>query len=126
MSSRLAGGGRTVPVLVTDAGERLAQSSDILRWADTRVLPERRLYPDGDLGDQAAALERSLDRGFGPDGRLWLYHETLPVAHELQRWALAGIPRWERLLYRCCEPVVGVAIRLMSPDEIIGAGQRQE
>jgi glutathione S-transferase len=111
LAARLAGGGRTVPVFVTDGGEVLAESADILRWADTRVGPERRLYPEANLGAEAAALEASLDRGLGPDGRLWLYHETLPVVHELRRWALAGVPRWERLVFRSSRPVVAIAIR---------------
>ena len=109
-AARLAGGGRTVPVFVTDSGEVLADSTEILRWADTRVGSERRLYPDGCLGVEAAELEASLDHGFGPDGRLWMYYETLPVVHQLRQWALAGIPRWERLVFRSSGPMVGVAV----------------
>ena len=99
-AARRAGGGRTVPVLVTADGRVLPESSDILRWADTQVAPERRLYPEGALGAEAAAFERRLDEGFGPDGRLWMYHETLPVVKELGPWALAGVPRWERAAFR--------------------------
>jgi glutathione S-transferase len=99
-AARRAGGGRTVPVLVTADGRVLPESSDILRWADTQVAPERRLYPDGALGADAAAFEHRLDEGFGPDGRLWMYHETLPVVKELRRWAVAGVPRWERAAFR--------------------------
>jgi glutathione S-transferase len=97
--ARLAGGRNTVPVFVTATGQVLADSSDILRWADTRVDPERWLYPDGQVGAQARQLEAWLDDGLGPDGRLWLYHETLPAVRELRPWALAGIPRWERLVF---------------------------
>jgi glutathione S-transferase len=111
LAARSVGGGRTVPVFVSDAGEVLAESTDILRWADTQAGPERRLYPDGDLGAEAAAFEAWLDHGFGPDGRLWMYHETLPMVRELQQWALAGVPRWERVLFRASGPVVGIAIR---------------
>jgi glutathione S-transferase len=111
LAARIAGGGRTVPVFVSDSGEVLAESPDILRWADRRVAPERRLYPDGELGTEAAALEAWLDDGFGPDGRLWLYHETLPVVRDLQQWALAGVPRWERLVFRSSGPLVDIAIR---------------
>ncbi len=99
-----------MPVFVTGAGEVLPESTDILRWADTHLAPDRRLYPDGDLGAQAAALEASLDHGLGPDGRLWMYHETLPVVKQLQQWALAGTPGWERLAFRATGPVVGIVI----------------
>ena len=111
LAARSVGGGNTVPVFVSDAGEVLAESTDILRWADTHVGPERRLYPDGDLGTEVAAFEAQLDHGFGPDGRLWLYHETLPVVRELRQWALAGVPRWERVVFRASGPAVGIAIR---------------
>jgi glutathione S-transferase len=110
-AARFAGGGNTVPVFVTDGGEVLSDSTDILRWADTRIAPASRLYPDGQLGVEAAALEASLDDGFGPAGRLWLYHETLPVVRELQPWALAGVPLWERLAFRVTSPLVGAVIR---------------
>ena len=33
------------------------------------------------------------------------------MVHELRRWALAGIPWWERVIFRAGRPVVGVAIR---------------
>jgi glutathione S-transferase len=111
LAARLAGGGRTVPVFVTSAGEVLGESADIMRWADTHVRPERRLYPDGDIGAEATALAASLDDGLGPDGRLWMYHETLPAADQLQPWALAGTPRWERRLFRSTGPLVDVVIR---------------
>lgn len=111
LAARLAGGGRTVPVLVTDTGPVLDSSTAILRWADTQVAAPDRLYPDGVLGAEAAALEASLDDEFGPDGRLWLYHETLPVVRELQPWVLVGVPRWERLFFRAGGPLVGLAIR---------------
>jgi glutathione S-transferase len=111
LAARSAGGGATVPVFVSDAGDVLAESGDILRWADTQVGPERRLYPDGDLGIEAGAFEAWLGHGFGPDGRLWLYHETLPVVSELQQWALAGVPRWERVLFRASGPAVAMALR---------------
>ena len=110
-AARLAGGGRTVPVLVTPAGDALASSSQILRWADGRLAQERRLYPDGETGTHAAALEARLDAGLGPDGRLWMYHATLPVVRRLAPWALAGVPRWERRWFRVAGGLVEPAIR---------------
>lgn len=110
-AARLAGGGRTVPVFVTAAGEVLRDSADILRWSDTQVAPARQLYPDGDAGTQAAALETWLDDGLGPDGRLWMYHGTLPVVHDMGEWVSAGVPAWERRAFRLSGRFVEVAMR---------------
>jgi glutathione S-transferase len=109
--AKRAGGGRTVPVFVTASGDVLAESADILRWADAQVEPGRRLYPDGETGAQAAAFETSLDDGFGPDGRLWMYEQTLPVLEQMVPWALAGVPRWERGLFRVSGPMVNFGLR---------------
>jgi glutathione S-transferase len=111
VAARRAGGGRTVPVFVTARGDVLADSTDILRWTDTVTAPATRLYPDGSLGAEAAALEQWLDDGLGPAGRLWLYHETLPAVRQLEPWALAGVPSWERIAFKVTSPLVGVAIR---------------
>ncbi len=109
-AARFAGGGRTVPVFVTDQGEVLRESADILRWSDALLTSERRLYPPGDVGVRAAALEAQLNQVFGPDGRLWMYHETLPIVGTLEPWALAGIPRWERGVFRVAGPVMVVIV----------------
>jgi glutathione S-transferase len=109
-AARRAGGGRSVPVFVADDGEVVADSADILRWADRRLTPDRRLYPEGDLGDRAAALEDVFDEGLGPDSRLWIYHATLPVLGRLRPWAEAGLPRWEQLALRRSGPLVNIAI----------------
>lgn len=121
-AARKAGGGRTVPVFVADDGEVVADSTDILRWADRRIAPDERLYPAGELGAQAQALEAELDDGFGPDGRLWMYHETLPVVARLRPWAEAGLPRWERLVFRGSGPLVGIAVsRFLGIDDASAA-----
>lgn len=109
-AARKAGGGRSVPVFVADDGEVVADSTDILRWADRAIAPDQRLYPARELGGAAAALEDALDEGLGPDSRLWMYHETLPVSKRLRPWAEVGLPRWERLVFRGSGPLVSIAI----------------
>jgi glutathione S-transferase len=111
VASRRAGGRGTVPVLVTADGEVLADSTDILRWCDAQVPAERALYPAGELGEAAGRLEREYDDGLGPDGRLWMYHETLPVLEAMAPWALDGVPGWERSVFRVSGPLVDRAIR---------------
>ncbi len=109
-AARRAGGGRSVPVFVADDGEVVADSTDILRWADRRLAPEHRLYPAGPLGAEAATLEDELDEGLGPDSRLWMYHETLPVVTRLRPWAEVGLPRWEQRVFRASGPLLSIAI----------------
>ena len=111
VAAKRAGGGRTVPVFVTEEGQVLPDSTDILRWTDDRVAPDRRLYPEGDDGREAAELETWLDEGLGPDGRLWLYHETLPDVHALDEWVTVGIPRWEQRFFRMGGPTIEWAMR---------------
>jgi glutathione S-transferase len=110
LAARRAGGGRTVPVFVSETGEVLADSTDILRWTDARLPEAHRLYPAGELGAEAAAMETELDDGLGPQGRLWMYHETLPVVDRLRPWAVAGLPSWERLAFRVSGRLVEVGI----------------
>src|ERR1700743_1647358 len=69
-----AGGGRSVPVFVADDGDVVADSTDILRWAERHLSPDQHLYPHGELGDRAAELEDVFDEGLGPASRLWIYH----------------------------------------------------
>lgn len=92
--ARRAGGGRTVPVLVTPEGA-LGDSTAILEWVDARLPGEARLYP-GEVAGEARRIETWLDEGLGPDGRLWMYHATLPIIREMRRWAVVGVPSWER------------------------------
>jgi glutathione S-transferase len=101
LAARRAGGGRTVPVLVAPAGKVLAESAAIVRWADAS------LYDDA----EAAAFEARLDAGLGPDGRLWMYHHTLPVVRDLAPWALAGVPRSERAAFAVGGRLVEPALR---------------
>src|SRR3954452_15607873 len=68
VASRRAGGGGTVPVLVTAEGA-FTQSADILAYADRHGA---RLYPDA-LRDEVMALERDFDADLGPEGRRWMY-----------------------------------------------------
>ena len=106
-----AGGGRTVPVLITADGEVLPESAAIVRWADRCLQPRDQLYPAGPPALEAARIEAWLDAGLGPDGRLWMYHSTLPAIGDLTPWIVAGIPGWERLVLRSGGPMVNLMIR---------------
>jgi glutathione S-transferase len=74
LAARRAGGGDTVPVLVTDDGV-FSRSEWIVRYADGHLPPAQRLFR-GDA--QVVALCRWLDAGLGPDGRRLMYAHMLP------------------------------------------------
>jgi glutathione S-transferase len=66
VAARRAGGGATVPVLVTPQGA-IGESHEILVWADARMAPERRLFPtEPGQRAQVDAICRRLDDGLGP------------------------------------------------------------
>ena len=90
--SRRAGGHGTVPVLICEDGV-IAESEAIVRWADARLAPERRLLLDA--GPEVAALCRRLDEHLGPDGRRLMYTYMFPHRDLLLESNNAGVPAWE-------------------------------
>src|SRR6202008_3746318 len=98
------------PIFVAEDGDLVADSTDILRWAERHLSPDQHLYPHGELGDRAAELEDVFDEGLGPASRLWIYHATLPVLDRLRPWAEAGLPGWERQVFRRSGALVNIAL----------------
>jgi glutathione S-transferase len=93
--ARRAGGGRTVPVLVTP--ERvLAESEDILAWVDERTPAEHRLFP-ADTAERAEVerLCRRLDERLGPTGRRLMYIQMFHQRELMLRFNNQGVPGWE-------------------------------
>ena len=94
--ARRAGGGLTVPVLVTPQGA-IGDSAEIVAWVDERVAPERRLL--GDTPDERAEIEalcRRFDDGLGPAGRRLIYVHMFAQGKATTRaFNNQGVPRWE-------------------------------
>lgn len=108
--ARRAGGGATVPVLVTPDGV-LSESEQILTWADGRTPPAARLFPDDPAErDEVLRLCRRFDSELGPKGRRLMYVSMLPERELLLRCNNAGVPRWEdralRLGFKAASVVV--------------------
>jgi glutathione S-transferase len=82
---RRAGGGKTVPVLVTGDGEVLAESGDIVRYASARAPAGRSLYPvRPEQAAEVAALEADYEHELGIESRRLMYFHFL-------RWGAAGL-----------------------------------
>jgi glutathione S-transferase len=91
-----AGGGKTAPVFVHSGGV-LADSADILRWADTQSPTGRALYPsDPEQAAEVRLLEADFDARLGPHSRRWLYQQLRTRRDLALAYGCAGIPAWER------------------------------
>jgi glutathione S-transferase len=101
-----AGGGRTVPVLVADDGV-FADSTDILRWADRRAPPDRRLLPDDPAARAACdALEDAFDEELGPATRRIGYWYAFADRRTVLALARRAGPAWQVALLRGTLPLV--------------------
>jgi glutathione S-transferase len=105
-ASRRAGGGGTVPVLVTPDGV-LGESDEILDWVDERTPREHRLFPaEPDARDEVERLCRRLDDGLGPRGRRLMYVHMLAERKLMLRFNNEGVPPWEDRAIRYGWPLV--------------------
>src|SRR3954452_19943758 len=97
-ASRRAGGGGTVHVLGAP-DDVVAQSADILAYADRHTEPAARLYPERP-GQHAevVALERAFDADLGAEGRRWMYFHILSRRDLGTAYNRSGVPAWERLV----------------------------
>jgi glutathione S-transferase len=95
IAARRAGGGPTVPVLVTSEGA-LGESEEILVWIDQHTRPERRLFPAGPRERaEVEGLCRRFDESLGPTGRRLMYFHMLAQRKLALGFNNQGVPRWE-------------------------------
>ena len=105
--ARRAGGGETVPVLVTPDGA-ITESEQILAWTDERTPAEHRLYPQGPAErTEVQQLCRRFDAELGPRARRLMYVHMLPERALMLRFNNTGVPRWEDRALRLGWPLLG-------------------
>jgi glutathione S-transferase len=102
--ARRAGGGNTVPVLVTPQGA-IGESEQILEWADARTEPSMRLFGEG--AERAHELDvcRRLDERLGPRGRRLIYVRMFEQRELMLRYNDQGVPGWEDRALRAGLPL---------------------
>ncbi len=101
-----AGGGLTVPVFVCADGV-LADSGDILAWADRRAPAGHELYPsDPEQAAEVRGLEADFNAGLGPQGRCWLYQQLRPRRDLAISYGCTGVPFWERTTLKLAYPLM--------------------
>ena len=106
LAARRAGGGATVPVLVTVDGA-IGESHEILVWSDAHVAPGRRLFPS-EPGARAEvdALCRRFDDGLGPCGRRLIYVHMFRQPKLVFAFNDQGVPAWEDATLRAGWPLL--------------------
>ncbi len=95
VAARRAGGGATVPVLVTPAGA-IGESHEILARVDAHVAPELRLFPtEPVVRAEVDALCRRFDERLGPTGRRLIYVHMFRQRKLVFAFNDQGVPTWE-------------------------------
>jgi glutathione S-transferase len=98
--ARRAGGGSTVPVLVTPDGV-LSESAAILDWVDERTPADQRLFPaEPAERTEVERLCRRFDEVLGPRGRRLLYVHILAAPDTMIPFNNQGVPAWEDRVMR--------------------------
>jgi glutathione S-transferase len=112
VAARRAGGGCTVPVLITDGGV-LGQSNEILIWVNRRMPAGRRLFPKSGSAARAEvdALCRRFDDRLGPTGRRLIYVHMLQQRKLALSFNNSGVPAWEDRMLRLTWPLAAAGIR---------------
>jgi glutathione S-transferase len=111
IAARRAGGGQTVPVLVTPKGV-IGESEQILQWVDQRTPQEDRLLPiEPHARAEVLALCRRFDEQLGPRGRRLMYVHMLSQRELALAYNNEGVPRWEDRAIRRGWPLAAGFIR---------------
>jgi glutathione S-transferase len=110
-AARRAGGGRTVPVLVTSRGA-IGESREILEWVDGRTPPEHRLFPaEQEARREVDRLCARFDGELGPKGRRLMYVHMFPQRELALSFNNNGVPVWEDRMLRFGWPLFERVIR---------------
>lgn len=111
LPARLAGGGKTVPILQTP-GRVITDSTDILHWIDDRLPEAQRLFPaDPGLRSEVSRWEERFDAKLGPATRRWAYGHLLPDGENTKRIMQKNVPRIEALAVRAAFPLARALLR---------------
>jgi glutathione S-transferase len=111
IAARRAGGGTTVPVLVTPEGV-FGESAQILAWADQWMAPEERLFPsDPSERAEVERLCRRFDDVLGPASRRLIYFHVLQQPDSALPYNNQGVPHWEAWTLRHGWPLAAGYVR---------------
>ncbi len=111
LAARRAGGGITVPVLVTPDGA-IGESQEILAWVDGHTPAAHRLFPeDPEAYREVERLCSRFDEELGPKGRRLMYVHMLAQREIVLRFNNQGVPAWEDRALRYGWPLIVRLVR---------------
>ncbi|MBV1858848.1 MAG: glutathione S-transferase family protein [Nannocystaceae bacterium] len=94
---RRAGGGKMVPVLVTDDGQVLTDSADIVVYADAHAPASQRLYPQDPVARrETLELEHTLTEPLGVEARRIMYEHFFRWGRPALAFNGGRAPRYQR------------------------------
>jgi glutathione S-transferase len=100
LAARRAGGGSTVPVLVTPE-RAIGESEEILAWVDAHTPLKHRLFPEESAARRdVERLCRRFDAELGPRARRLTYVHMLAQRDLVLRFNDTGVPAWEDRVVR--------------------------
>lgn len=119
IASRRAGGKGTTPVLVA-GDEVVPESAEIAEWADRHAPAERRLFPDGEAGEEVRGLVRRFGKELGPASRRVIWkHLIRDIDLACRYWQQGLSPRqvrWQPRLMKLARPMAKRAMKLGDED----------
>ncbi|MEO8877325.1 MAG: glutathione S-transferase family protein [Polyangiaceae bacterium] len=111
LAIKLAGGKKTLPVLVTDDGV-FDDSTDILKYVDPFGPEEARLYPeDPGARREVEDLETLFDEKLGGEVRRWVYSWIIDEVPLLKSIFEGSMTKGERALRRVIVPAARLGIK---------------
>jgi glutathione S-transferase len=113
-AAKRAGGGQTVPVLVTPE-RTIAESAEIVSWANERMAEADRIFPTSVAERQEVeALCRRFDDRLGPTGRRLIYAHMVNDREVMLDVNNQGVPDWEdAALRRGFVPATALVCRVL-------------
>ena len=119
IASRRAGGKGTTPVLVA-GDEVVSESAEIAEWAERHAPAERRLFPDGEVGEEVRGLVRRFGEELGPASRRVIWkHLIRDIDLACRYWQQGLSPRqvrWQPRLMKLARPMAKRAMKLGDED----------
>lgn len=104
-------GGKSAPVLVTE-DRNFTDSTDILKYVDSIVSSEEKLYPtNSEQRQQVEELEELFDEKLAPAVRTWAYFYIVDKSKILQPKWCQGVPFYEKLLFSVVYPAMRSVVK---------------